>query len=360
MGRDRLISACLSMLCVLSSIQASAAEPVKRDPITLENVQTPQPNKLDEPLAKEFSLDKAVDFLDSAALSWQKQRQCFTCHTNYAFLYARPLVTSTAPAHAAVRAFAEELVEKRWVDKGPRWDAEVIATAAALAANDAQTTGKLHPTTRKALDKMWTLQREDGGWTWLKCGWPPMESDDHYGACLAALAASVAPENYRQSDSARAGIAKLKAYLQKNPSPTLHHDAMLLWASTYVDEFLTPEQQQATRDKLLGLQQPDGGWSLPTLGDWKRDDASEQSKLSDGYGSGFVIFVLRRSGVPAADARLQRGVAWLKQNQRESGRWITRSLKKDGHHFISHAGSAFAVMAIKSCEPVTSAAVGMK
>ena len=54
-----------------------------------------------------------------------------------------------------------------------------------LAFNDAATTGKLHPVTRQALDKMWTLQREDGGWTWLKCDWPPMESDDHFGVTFA-------------------------------------------------------------------------------------------------------------------------------------------------------------------------------
>ena len=70
----------------------SAAEPV-----TLENVQPPAPNKTDEPLAKAYSLDKAVEFLDTASLNWQKQRQCFTCHTNYAFLYARPQVDALAP-----------------------------------------------------------------------------------------------------------------------------------------------------------------------------------------------------------------------------------------------------------------------
>ena len=36
--------------------------------------------------------------------------------------------------------------------------------AAVLAHNDAATTGKLHPLTHKALDRMWTVQREDGGW----------------------------------------------------------------------------------------------------------------------------------------------------------------------------------------------------
>lgn len=320
------------------------------EPLTLENVKAPEPNKPDEPVAKAYSLDKATEFLDAAALTWQKERKCFTCHTNYAYLYARPQIEAEVATHQTVRKFAEELVEKRWAEKGPRWDAEVIATAAALAFNDAATTGKLHPLTRQALDKMWTLQREDGGWSWLKCGWPPMESDDYYGVGLAAVAVAVAPEEYRQTPAAQAGIAKMKAYLAKNPPPTVHHSAMLLWASSYGADFLTAEQQTAVKDKLLALQHVDGGWSLPSLGNWKRDDGSEQSKNSDGYGTGFTIYVLRRAGVPANDPLLERGVAWLKKNQRESGRWFTRSLKKDGHHFITHAGTAFAVMAIQSCE----------
>ena len=226
-----------------------------------------------------------------------------------------------------------------------------VATSAALAFNDAATTGKLHVQTRQALDRMWTLQRDDGGWNWLKCGWPPMESDDHYGATLAAIAAGVAPEGYAKTDAARQGLEKLRQYLKKNPSPTLHHQAMTLWAATLVDGLLTDAEKQATADKLWSLQKPDGGWALATLGDWQRaDKGTQDTEHSDGYGTGFVVFVLRRAGTPANDPRVQKAVAWLKANQRESGRWITRSLNKDNHHFISHAGTAFAVMALKACD----------
>ena len=71
---------------------------------------------------------------------------------------------------------------------------------------------------------------------------------------------------------------------------------------------------------------------------------------SDGYATGFLTYVLRMSGTPASDERLLKAVAWLKANQRESGRWFTRSLHADGKHFISHAGTAFAIMAIAAAE----------
>ncbi len=336
----------LAAMILCSTTLLRAAEPV-----TLENAADPGPNEANEAVAKEFSLDNAARFLDSASLTWQKQRKCFTCHTNYAYLYARPMISSDAPAHKAVRAFAEQLVSERWKTNGPRWDAEVVASAAALAFNDAHTTHKLHPLSKTALDRMWTVQRDDGGFSWLKCSWPPMEYDDHYGATLAAIAVGVAPDEYAQSEAAQQGMRKLRDYLKNNPPQNLHHRAMLLWAASYQEGLLSDDEQQSGVDQLLALQKPDGGWAAATLADWRRKDGQPQdTQTSDGYGTGFVIFVLRRAGVAKSDPRLQRGVKWLKSHQRESGRWFSRSLFRDNKHFLSHAGSAFAVMALSACD----------
>src|SRR5262249_35255670 len=157
----------------------------------------PEPNRADEPLAKEFSFNRAVRFLDAAALDWQESWQCFTCHTNISYLMARPTASADAPAHREVRSYAEPLGSIRWDEGGPGFDAEVVAIAAALAMNDAATTKKLHPLTRQALDRMWKVQRAAGDWAWpIRCGWPPMETDEHYGVTLAAIAAGSAPGDY--------------------------------------------------------------------------------------------------------------------------------------------------------------------
>ncbi len=328
----------------------SSANFAAADDVSLDNVTAPAANTSDEPIAAKFSMERAAHFLDSASLTWQKERKCFTCHTNYAYLYARPMISADTGAHKTVRAFAEELVNQRWPESGPRWDAEVVATAAALAFNDSATSGTLHATTKTALDRMWTLQKEDGGWSWLKCEWPPMESDDHYGVTLAAIAAGVAPEKYSETDVAKKGLEGIRRYLKANPSPTLHHEAMVLWASRYVEGLLTDEERQRTIDRLLSIQKPDGGWAIATLGTWERgDDKQQDLEHSDGYGTGFIIYVLRQAEVQQTDPAIERGISWLKANQRESGRWYTRSLFRDNHHFISHAGSAMAVMALSSC-----------
>jgi squalene-hopene/tetraprenyl-beta-curcumene cyclase len=351
MRRTRRCGALLAILTIALPCAAAAEEPGSVEPVTLANVVSPGENLRDEPLAGEYSRERAARFLDSAALDWQKSRQCFTCHTNYAYLMARPAISSSVPAHAEVREFAEKLVTERWESQGPRWDAEVVMSAAMLAFNDAATSGQLHPVTRTALDRMWAKQRADGGFDWLKCGWPPMESDDHFGATMAVIGAGVAPDGYARTDAAKTGLEKLRNYLRTNPAPTLHHRAMLAWASTYVDGLLTTDERKEVADDLLAQQHADGGWGLASLGDWKRSDDLEQDPTnSDGYGTGFVIYVLRRTGLPAGDARLQKGIAWLKSNQRASGRWFTRSLNKDSKHFITHAGTAFAVMALAACE----------
>ena len=319
---------------------------------SLKKFVSPIESKKDEPIAKQFSLNKAVNFLDNAALQWTDKHGCFSCHTNLAYLYARPMVSSQAPAHADVRQALEGLVTTRWPDKKPRWDAEVVVAAAALAYNDSLTTKKLHPATRTALDRIWTVQRKDGGIRWLNINQPPMEYDDHYGVTLAALAVGVAPESYAKTDAAKKGLDGLRTWLKANPAKNLHHKTMLLWVSTHLDGFLTADEQKATKKELLAKQLPDGGWSTASLGDWTRaDDREQEPTISDGYGTGFTIFVLRRAGVAATDPAVVKGIAWLKANQRESGRWFTRSLVNDENkHYLTHVGSAFAVMAIQACE----------
>ena len=317
-----------------------------------ETVPAPEPNRASEPLAESFSLDAAIEFLDQASLNWTQERKCFTCHTNYAYLLARPAISAEAEAHRQVRTALEDLVTERWPQHEPRWDAEVVMTAAVLALNDAATTGQLHATTKTALDRMWTVQRADGGIDWLKCDWPPMESDDDFGAAMMALAVGAAPQSYRQTEAAQRGITKLRQYFAAHPAPTVHHETMLLWADSYLAGLLTPDERKATIRRLLELQKPDGGWNLASLGNWERADGEPQDVTSsDGYATGFVMYVLRRANVPPDHEQLQRGLSWLKSNQRASGRWFTRSLHVDKRHYISHAGTAFAVLAISACEP---------
>jgi squalene-hopene/tetraprenyl-beta-curcumene cyclase len=333
----------LTLLAVCFFAQAGRAPAQKLD-VT--------PSEADEPKAAQFSLQRAGEYLDQTAVSWVRKRNCASCHSTYLYLMARPeLKGATSPAETEIRKFVQNRAAN-WDTRKPQWETEVIATAVTLAVHDARTTGKLHSVTRQALDRMWTLQRKDGAWNWLKLNNPPMEHDDYFGAALAAVGVGLAPEDYAKGDSAREGVAKLRKYFAEHPTPDLHHQAILLWASQRLDGLMTTKQQQDTADQLLALQQPDGGWSLASLGSYKLKDGKLNAKdaVSDGYGTGFVIYILRQAGVSADHDRIKKGVAWLQTNQRAGGGWFTRSLTDDHWNFLTHAGSAYAVMALAACD----------
>lgn len=347
----------LPVLIGLLAMQLGIHRATAAEPVTLETSGPVPAIDAKEPLASTLSLEKTAEYMDRSALAWQKTHQCGACHTNFAHLMARPALDGLASSTPTVRQFFETMVTDRWEDLGPRWDAEVVVAAAMLAINDAKTTGKLHPITEKALSRMWALQRDDGGWDWLDCGWPPMEFDDHYGVTLAAIGVGSAPGGYVATPAAQKGLEGIRRFLRDNPPPSLHHEAMNLWASTKVDGILSADLQQATLAKLLAAKRSDGGWALgQLLKGWeahqRKDDLPQETSTSDAYATGLVIYVARQAGVPATDERLASGLAWLKSNQRESGRWYTPSPTKDSKHYIANAGTAFAVMALESCDAI--------
>lgn len=250
------------LLGVLLTIgTASPAFVAAREPITLDDVAEGLPDiTADEPLAAAFSVERAAEYLDRSALNWQKTKKCATCHTNLFYMVARPALRPFLPDSGEVRSFYEDYRKVRWQKTGPTetqgfWP---IVIGTGLTFNDAQTTGKLNDVAREVLDIMWTVQREDGGWS--------------------------------------------------------------------TSGFLTDWKGLARSD----------GQPLDT-------------KTSDGYGTGLVIVIARELGVPADDARIQQGIDWLHANQRESGKWFTRSPVNEAHNLISNVGSAFAILALQAC-----------
>jgi len=361
---------------VFACLPAAAAEP-----LSLATAVEPVPLDPDEPLAGAFSLELAVQSLDNTALHWQREYQCAACHTLPPYLMVRPLLSSIAPEPPEVRAFFEQVVEQR-LEGEPALPKDgissiIIETALALAFHDRATTGKLHPTTRTQLDRMWTLQRGDGSWEWPFRDVPPIKSDEHYGVVVAALATGAAPDDYAATEAARQGLDGIRRYLAAHPPYSLHQRAMLVWVSTYFDDLSSTADRERTVADLLAAQRPDGGWSIASLtenpGDPDRQteegraarahdghgrdflvyvgrEKTYQSSLaSDGYATGFAIFVLRQAGIPADDPQLRNGIAWLKQHQRTSGRWFTPAQSSSTQHYISNAGNAYVIMALAAC-----------
>jgi squalene-hopene/tetraprenyl-beta-curcumene cyclase len=237
---------------------------------------------------------------------------------------------------------------------------EAVLNAIVLADADASL-GHLSPITRAALGNMWALQRtegpEDGSWPWIEFHNEPWEAPDsvYYGATLAALATGLAPDGYSQEPAVQTGLAQLRAYLQReSATQPLLNRIDLLWAAGELPDFIDAQTRASILTEIFSRQHADGSWSTMTLmPNWKRRDGSSPPDVGDGYATGFIAYVLQKSGIPASDPRLRRSLAWLESNQsRWNGRWSTESLNRhhgfweESGHFMDDAATAFAVLAL--------------
>ncbi len=164
-----------------------------------------------------------------------------------------------------------------------------------------------------------------------------------FGAAMAAIAVGTARESgYAMADAdSRAGLAALRDYLTKRyASENLHNRVWMLWASAKMDGLLTRTQSDELKAQIFAKQQPDGGFSLGSLGKFSRKDVKDASKKSDGYATGLILHVLQVAGVSKEDARLEKGLAWLRSSQDKSGAWRAASVNKNRAPESSDPGKA--------------------
>lgn len=310
-------------------------------------------------LAEEFSIERAVSFMDGVAVSWGKRYGCVTCHTNGFYLTSPASLFKDRPgfrkSQEQARDYARSWPTMADVHAGDKnlEDTYVVATAAFLSISELQATGDLSDVAIEALDRAWKLQEPEGHWAnWIVCNWPPFESDYHFGVTLMAIVVGMAPDNYMATDAAREGMRRLRSYIAENEPEHLHNRAMTLWAARHVDGLITAQQRRSWVQELRDLQREDGGWASGKLGVWRQRNGNQTNPWahveSDGYGTGFVTFILMQAGVPASDPAIQRGIEWLKSNQRARGYWWTQSLRNNPNtsNYLTHAGTTFALKAL--------------
>ena len=67
-----------------------------------------------------------------------------------------------------------------------------------------------------------------------------------------------------------------------------------------------------------------------------------------------AICLLRESGTPVSDPRIQSAIAWLKREQRESGRWWMQSLYRGNYHYSTYIATAKVMEALALCGEISS------
>ncbi len=331
----------------------------------------------------------AAKYLDYREAWWQSwppaQRDhgtsCVSCHTVLPYALARPALRKSLgekePPDAERMLFNN--VQTRvnlWNQEAPYYkDAqsghgkavqsratESVVNALILSSYDARH-GHLRPITRQAFDAAWALQLRDGpnqgAWNWQVFGLAPWESDtsQYQGATFMALALGMAPDDYKDSPAIADHLRFLRSYLtyeyQRQP---LLNRIVVLWASARFPGLLTPKQRDSLIAEILTKQQPDGGWSLSSLGSWKRTDHTPLPTTSDGYATGVTVLALEQTGLTQNREAINKGLAWLVAHQDpDEGSWHTSSLnqqrdpKSDIGRFMSDAATGYAVLALENC-----------
>lgn len=343
------------------------------------------------PLRADWDPEAAARYLDGRAQEWSDfaganrgagdtRTSCLSCHTLVPYALARPALRKAGEpteyerkllGHVGRRVDAWAKLDtpayRLYYDFNDRkkqesWGTEAVLNALVLASDDrGRGQAGPSPATWKAFAHLWQAQAADGpqkgSWDWLDFGLEPWEAKNgrYYGAALAAIAVGTAPGYYTPGADAAvdSNVQLLRGYLKGNlAAQNLFNRAWALWAAAALDGVLSADERKDVVASLLARQRADGGWGLPSLGQYARGDGTPQETASDGYATGLVLHVLQTAGVGKDDPAVAKGLAWLRANQATTGAWPTASVNKkrspDTHagKFMTDAATAFAVLAL--------------
>ncbi|WP_058188550.1 prenyltransferase/squalene oxidase repeat-containing protein [Terracidiphilus gabretensis] len=341
----------------------------------------------------EWSPAAAASYLDDREAWWQgwkpaqleKGTVCISCHTVVPYAFVRPMLRRQL-GEAALTPYETKMlgsIETRvneWSRMKPYYtdaahampshSTEAVLNAVILAAYGGGNQ-QSDPLVHRAFDNAWALQKTDGenigAWDWQNFHEAPWESSEsgYQGAAMMAIAVGMASGQSGNDTATREHVQHLREYLLKNYSvqPALNQ-IYVLWASAEMPGLLSDVQRKDLVQKITGLQNEDGGWSLSAL---DRQEALKSAVLglfkradrvdgSDGCATGLAVLGMKKAGVSSTYPALQRGLEWLRTHQSQKGSWWASSMNgfrdpaSGMGHFMSDAATGYAVLALEEAE----------
>ena len=328
----------------------------------------------DEPRVKAFgpaTIQAAAKYLDDGAHHWVREKSCIACHSTGVYMAERSALTALlGKPSGEVRDDFIEAVPKD-ASKPESGAIQSVWRSLGLASWDRHVGGKLSEHTERSLQRTMKLLTDDGSFRTYRQVEIPYITTHFELTVQAARAIATAPGwlgNLKDADTL-ARVERMKKFLHAHEPLNDYELALKLQLSALMPDLVPPPVRDAATAMLWRQQQPDGGWSTRRMSDlmkWHetmdplvvtmiQGEPDAASPGSDPYMTAFAIVLLRESGVPADEARIQKGVAWLKANQRVSGRWWMKSLYRDTYHYITYISTAQALRALALCGEVPAA-----
>lgn len=369
---------------------APAAAPAKPEfQYQVDDVRISIPSA-DEPRVKAFgpeSLQKAAKYLELGAVSWVRGRSCVNCHTTGPYMSECPTWSrqfgkpSEEVRENFLKAIPAEVAEVKQTEKNGHnyypGSTQSIWRSVGLGQWDRHVNGgKLSAETDRSLRDMFTRQSEDGSFVSYGEVEIPHITTDFELSLQAARAITAAPgwlANLKD-EALLARVEKLKHWLRTSPPKNDFDRVLKLQLTEYFPELVSPSDREAALKLLSSKQHADGGWStrdMSPLSDWHYEMSQKVLDLvnglpdaakpeSDAYMTSLAIVLMRQNEVPVNDPRIQKGLAWLKREQRESGRWWMHSLYRGNYHYITYIATIEAMKALDLCGELDSLAAVKK
>jgi squalene-hopene/tetraprenyl-beta-curcumene cyclase len=332
----------------------------------------------DEPRVASFgpaSIAAAVKYLEDGAVCWVREKSCVNCHTTGPYMSERTAwVRQFGPPSEEVLAnFVESVPQevkpvKETEKNGHRFHPGAFSSvwrAMGMAEWDRHLHGRTSAVTERALRDMFARQAASGGFISHGEVEIPHITTDFELTLQAARAITAAPGWLAglRDEELLARVARMKEWLRTAPPKNDFDRILKLQLAHYLPELVPAPEREAALALLSTKQHADGGWcirDMSALEDWHFAISDFVRQLittlpdatapeSDAYMTALAIVLLRQSEVPVADPRIQRGLAWLRREQRASGRWWMHSLYRGNYYYITYIATAQALKALDLC-----------
>ena len=318
----------------------------------------------DEPKVNAFGPDTiraAQKYLDDGAVCWVREKSCIACHSTGVYMTERSALTAFLgkPSEVVLEDFVKS------AEKGSGGSIQSVWRSLGLASWDKHVLKKLSDHTDKSLRQTLKLATPEGFFKTINQVEIPYITTNFELTMQAARAMAAAPgwlETVKDTDTLQR-IDRIKSWLKQHQPINDYELAAKLQLASFMPELVTPSERDSAIAMLWRQQQPDGGWSTRRMSELMKWHETMDPKVvamiqaepdaanpaSDAYMTAYAIVLLRESGTPASDPRIQRGITWLKQTQRVSGRWWMKSLFRDTYHYITYISTAQALRALALC-----------